>query len=153
MVALTLGLRLAQRRRPEAGRELAAVEDEVRAAVAELRELAHGIHPSLLSDQGFATALQELAEGAPGLALGDLPAERFDDAVETAAYFAVTEGLRLCGSVAVSARRVDHKLVLELAGRRRPEGSLLDLEDRVGALGGSVSTDDGHLVVELPCAS
>ena len=105
LVALTLGLRLAQRRDPGAGEGLAAVEADVRAAVAELRELAHGIHPSLLSDQGLAVALQELAEGSPRLALGDLPAERFDAAVETAAYFAVTEGLRLCGGVAVSARR------------------------------------------------
>ena len=155
LVALTLNLRLAQRRQPGAGAELAAVEGDVRAAVAELRELAHGIHPSVLSDQGLAAALEALAEGVPRLALGELPAERFDAAVETAAYVAVTEALRQGepGRVAVSARRADGRLALELDSERPLDGSLLDLEDRIGALGGSLAIDAGRLLVELPCAS
>ena len=155
LVALTLGLRLAQRRQPDAGEELAAVESDVRAAVAELRELAHGIHPSVLSDQGLAAALEALAEGVPRLALGTLPAERFDAAVETAAYAAVTETLRQGepGRLAVSASHTDGKLSLELACERPLDGPLLDLEDRIGALGGSLAIEAGRLVVELPCAS
>ena len=51
-------------------------EAELGRAVAELRELAHGIHPAVLSDEGLAAAIEALAEEAP-LRIGGLPQERF----------------------------------------------------------------------------
>jgi signal transduction histidine kinase len=103
-----------------------------------LRELAHGIHPAVLSDEGLAAAVEALAEEAP-VRIAALPQERFPAAVETAAYLVVAEAAK-AGPARASAERRDAVLVVDVEAVAEPEG-LLDLEDRVGAL-------DGHLAVE-----
>jgi signal transduction histidine kinase len=115
-------------------------EAELRRAVAELRELAHGIHPAVLSDDGLAAAVGALAEGAPApLRIAAIPQERFLPAVETAAYLVVAEAVK-AGAACVSAQRRDGALVVEVEAEAESEG-LVELEDRVGAL-------DGRLAVE-----
>jgi signal transduction histidine kinase len=95
LVGLTLALRLLRAQLgPDQDQQLTArldeAEAELRRAVTELRGLAHGIHPAVLSDEGLAAALEALAEGtlAP-LRIAAVPQERFPPAVETAAYMVV----------------------------------------------------------------
>jgi signal transduction histidine kinase len=142
LVGLSLALRLVRGRLGlDHDREvdlLARAGAELGQAVAELRELAHGIHPAVLSDEGLAAAVEALAEEAP-VRIAALPQERFPAAVETAAYLVVAEAAK-AGPARASAERRDAVLVVDVEAVAEPEG-LLDLEDRVGAL-------DGHLAVE-----
>jgi signal transduction histidine kinase len=73
---------------------LGAARTEARAALEDLRELARGIHPAVLTDRGLAAALEALADRAPvPVEVAGLPAERLPGAVEAAAYFVVAESL------------------------------------------------------------
>jgi PAS domain S-box-containing protein len=172
LVAFALGLRVAQsklRKAPdEAERLLGQLAEELSAAIVELRELAQGIHPAVLTERGLAAAVEVLAARAPlSVELDiDLP-ERLPEAVETAAYYAVSEAL---ANVAKHARahtaRVtitwsDDLLVVEVAddgtgGADLELGTgLRGLCDRVEALGGQLSVEsslgNGTLVRgELP---
>jgi signal transduction histidine kinase len=162
IVALALDLRLARRQlmrvTPAFDDDLAAVEDDLRRAVAELRDVAHGLHPHTLQESGLAAALLALAEDDTRLAITALPEERADTAAEFAAYQVVAETLRRVadGEVEVRAERSDDRLVIEVQADRAP-GSLVFLEDRVGALDGrlEVTPDGGRttLRAELPCGS
>jgi signal transduction histidine kinase len=156
LVGLSLALRLL---RSQLGpdHELVARLDEVEAelgrAVADLRELAHGIHPSVLSDEGLAAAVEALAEDTP-LRIAAMPQERFRAAVETAAYLVVAEAAK-AGAARVSAERQDGALVVDVEAEEEPE-ALVDLEDRVGALDGRLTverTADGGVRIraEIPC--
>jgi signal transduction histidine kinase len=158
LVGLSLALRLL---RSQVGKDrddrLAARLDEAEAelgrAVAELRELAHGIHPAVLSDEGLAAAVEALAEEAP-LRIAALPHERFSPAVETAAYLVVAEAANT-GAARVSAERRDGALVVDVEAETEPEG-LLGLEDRVVALDGRLGverlTGGGvRIRAEIPC--
>ncbi|HEV2811827.1 MAG TPA: histidine kinase, partial [Solirubrobacteraceae bacterium] len=98
LVALSLqrGMSEAQlEKRPDAARELlAGARDEARAALEDLRELARGIHPAVLTDRGLKPALESLADRAPlPVEVGPVPEERLPGAVEAAAYFVVAESL------------------------------------------------------------
>jgi signal transduction histidine kinase len=105
------------------------VEEELRCAIDELRDLAHGIHPAILTDEGLAAALEALAEEAAApLRIAALAQGRFPPAVETAAYLVIAETVR-----AGPAR--DGMLIIDVETEAVPEG-LVDLEDRVGALNG-----------------
>ncbi len=99
LVALSLQLGLAQRRLQAgdgqaAGAMLDAARDELNRALEELRELARGIHPAVLTDRGLEAALEALAERTPlPVSLDQMPAERLPAPVEAAAYFVVAEAL------------------------------------------------------------
>jgi signal transduction histidine kinase len=99
LVALSLQLGLAQRRlqdgdSPAADAMLDAARDELNRALEELRELARGIHPAVLTDRGLEAALEALAERTPlPVSLDQMPAERLPAPVEAAAYFVVAEAL------------------------------------------------------------
>jgi signal transduction histidine kinase len=128
-------------------------------AIAELRELAHGIFPAVLADDGLDAAVHALAEeaGVP-MRVGDLPPARFDQELETAAYTVVAETVRAArGSVSVSARQENGMLAVELATARVDGLDVVALEDRLGALDGrlEVEAGDGATTVraELPCGS
>ena len=131
-------------------------EAELRRAVDELRELAHGIHPAVLSDEGLAAAFEALAEGAPApLRIDAVPGERFPPAVETAAYRVVAEAAK-AGAARVSATRRDGALVVDVDAEGEPDG-LVDLEDRVGALDGRLAVEQApggrvRIRAEIPCA-
>ena len=159
LASVAVGIRLARRQvasgdeRLEA--ELGAAEDGLREALGELRELAHGLIPSGRAPAGRAPAGAPRAARAPRLVVRELPVERFAAPVESAAYFVVAESLRRSGEgdVAVSARRENGGLLIDLETAGGSVGSTTDLEDRVGAVGGTLTRTAHHLSVELPCES
>ena len=80
--------------------------EELGAATAELRELARGIHPALLTDRGLAAALGSLADRSPvPVEIAAAPAERLPAPVESAAYFVVAEALTNVARYAGAGRR------------------------------------------------
>ena len=118
-VALALALRLA-RNSADAGSSAAALLDgamaELSAGLAELRELARGIHPAVLSERGLEPALEGLVARSPVPAqLSSTLTGRVPPAVETAAYFVVAEALT---NVAKYARASAAEVMLEHAGGR-----------------------------------
>jgi len=93
---------MAERRRLEGDLHDGA-QQELATALAELRELARGIHPAVLSDRGLDAALEALAGRSPvAVAFTELPPERLPPAAEAAAYFVVAEALT---NVAITRRR------------------------------------------------
>jgi signal transduction histidine kinase len=174
LVALGMSLGLAEQRLaddPEGARELVA---EARAglseALRELRDLARGIHPPILTDRGLPAAIAALADRSP-VAIdveADVP-ERPTAAVETAAYFVVAEALanaaKHAGATSVQVRIDRRGDVLSIhveddgRGGADPDGhGLRGLRRRVEALDGtfSVASPAGGptiVQVELPCAS
>ena len=168
---VALHLRLAQRKAPPDG-ELARMLDtalrELSSGIEELRELARGIHPAILTQRGLEPALESLASRAP------LPVdvratldERLPAAVETAAYFAVSEALANvvkhagAGLAAIDVRIACGRLMIDVSddgcgGASADAGSgLRGLVDRVGALDGRVAIDSPRsggtrLHVEIP---
>jgi signal transduction histidine kinase len=156
---------------PEVGALLDQALGELQSGLAELRELARGIHPPLLTEQGLEPALRALVARAPVPATlaADL-AERVPPPVEIAAYFVVAEALANVGKYACASRvsctvvRGDGSLrvVVEddgVGGADVAAGTgLRGLADRVNALGGElrvVSPVDGGTVVtaEIPVGS
>lgn len=159
LIALLLGARMLHlrlARRPGSG--ATAILDEVSArlgsAVEELRVVAQGIHPAVLSDEGLLAAVEALAEELDGPVSVDIGDARCPASVENAAYRVVAEAAR-CGLSSVVARRLDGALVLDVQASSAPE-RLVDLEDRVGALDGTlrVREEPGGAVrlrAEIPC--
>jgi signal transduction histidine kinase len=142
----------------ELARMLDAAGDETAAALDELRELAQGIFPAILSEAGLAPALEALADDAPlPVELGELAAERQLPAVETTAYVTVAEAIedavrRSAPFLAVSVRSADGRLCITTRDEGRPRsGDLPQLADRVGALGGTLELGNTSLRAELPC--
>jgi signal transduction histidine kinase len=156
-LAMTLGLAAADATDRGRAERMGEAQGAVRAALAHVRALAHAISPAALSDGGLAAALDVLAEWAPELEITRVPAERFDPAVESAAYFAVALLARaMSGRIVVDARRDGGTVVVEVR-TAEPPGPLIDLEDRVGALDGQLIVEPlpehGTVVrVALPCA-
>ncbi len=175
LVALGLQLRSAQRRLGTVDREvdqlLASAMDELQLAVGELRELARGVHPGILTEDGLAAALESLVSRSPfPVSLDDAPEQRLAPEVEATAYFVACEGLANvvkhahASSASIAARRRDGLLVVEVAddgdgGADAEQGSgLRGLADRVEALGGRLSVESAagagtRIVAEIPCAS
>ena len=159
LVTLGLSLRLARHRiasdDPALDAELAEAEGDARSAVVELRELAHGLYPMVLAEEGLAAALDVLSEQQPRLILtGEIVVERLPARIESTAYFVVAESLRQTGGeVIVEATRRDGRLCLDIDSDTPFTGTLTEVEDRVGALGGTLTADHQTLHAELPCAS
>jgi signal transduction histidine kinase len=157
IVALALAVRLLRTQTDEPGLsdELAGIESELGAAVAELRQIAHGLFPAVLADEGLDAALDVLSEQEPRLIRRAVSEERFAPAVESAAYFLVAEVLQqAAGSdVVVTVRRDDGSVTVEIETDADVSGSLTTLEDRAGALGGTLATNGRSLRAELPCGS
>src|SRR5262249_41637011 len=158
LVALSVGLRLAMqkvRTQPDQAAELLEVAaEELSAALTELRELAQGIHPAVLTDRGLEPALEVLTARAPlPVALDVRLRERLPEPVETAAYYVVSEALAnvvkhaQAEEAAVRVLRSGHAALVEVeddgeGGARLDGGSgLRGLLDRVETL-------DGHLEVD-----
>jgi signal transduction histidine kinase len=180
LVSLLLGLKLARRpaqrmrisdRSTTAHALLDQVERELTAALAELRALASGILPPLLSDRGLAAAVEELSGRSPfRVEVEELPAERLPERVELAAYFVVSEALANTAKHARASRasvrvaQTAGRLLIEVSdngvgGAHAAAGSgLQGLGDRVGALDGrleleSPAGEGTTLRAEIPCAS
>jgi signal transduction histidine kinase len=165
LVGLSLSLRLARSRLPDdhdpnAVARLEEAERELRRAIAELRELAHGIFPAVLADEGLAAAIEALAEdGRVPMLIRTLPDERFAPPAESAAYTVVAETVRgATSSVLVDAERVGDMLRLEVGAQDLNAVDVVALEDRLGALDGRLAVlhrEDGWVTIraELPCES
>jgi signal transduction histidine kinase len=158
LVGLTLSLRLLRMQRPDS-RQLEQADDELRLAIADLRELAHGIFPAVLADEGLAAAIEALAEeGGVPMRIGAMPDERFAAPVESAAYAVVAEALRAApAGLAVRAEHADGLLAVDVETAAVDGLDLVGLQDRIGALDGrlEVANENGHARIhaELPCGS
>lgn len=171
LVALTMTLGLARLDAPPgplAG-QLAKAHDEAGRALAELRELIHGIHPRILADYGLQAAVTDAADRSVVPVDVDLHLPgRLPQAVESAAYFVVCEALANvakhsgAGRAQVSGSHRDGRLVLRVCddGRGGADSSagsgLTGLADRVAVLDGrlALSSPPGGptlLLVEFPC--
>jgi signal transduction histidine kinase len=153
LVGIALALRLLDRqidRDPaQAHAALSRVVDELSQGLAELRELARGLHPAVLTDHGLEAAIAALVGRAPvpvelTLDRGERPSE----AVEVAAYYVISEALTNVAKYAqaseasVEVRRLGDRLVVVVSddgvggADTRGGSGLRGLEDRVEALGG-----------------
>jgi signal transduction histidine kinase len=158
LVALSLNLRMAEKRAASGDAEAAELVrkagEEAGLALKELRDLARGIHPAILSNRGLAVALADLAGRASvPVEVVAAPRERLPDQIESAAYFVVSECLANVGKHAnatqatVSVTTEDGDLVVVVTddgvgGAELGNGSgLQGLEDRVGALDGELSLE------------
>ncbi|HEX6651138.1 MAG TPA: sensor histidine kinase [Thermoleophilaceae bacterium] len=174
LVSMALNIRIARAKLNEdplaADQLLETAGQELDSALAELRELARGIHPAVLTDRGLATALETLASRAPvPVELAELPAGRLPEAVELAAYFVVAEGLTNVAKYAnathatVGIARENGRVVVEVAddgvGGADPEigTGLRGLADRLAVLEGRLDIDSEQgrgttLRAQIPCA-
>jgi len=171
---LTAGLALQLLRRSLADADertiglLAETEAQIRTAIAELRELAHGIHPAVLTSHGLSAALADLATRAPMPVRLDLtdPLPRLTAEVEATAYFVSCEAL---ANVIKHANAANVRITV----RHRPEAldlavtddgcggavlgrGLAGLRDRILAVGGTITLtsppgDGTSLEAHLPC--
>jgi signal transduction histidine kinase len=157
LVAIALKIRLA-RAKMAADRDVAEqlLQDsavELDSALRELRELARGLHPAVLTEHGLRRALDVLVERAPFPVAVDAPGERLPEAAETAAYYIVSEALANAAkhaqatSGAVSVAAGGAVLLVEIrddgcGGADLESGSgLVGLRDRAEALGGSLTVE------------
>ena len=172
IVALAMTLGLAQQKlatNPEQGARLVAeAHEEAKRALQDLRDLARGLHPAVLTDHGLEAALPALATRCPiptrvDVAVSPRPAP----AVESAAYFVVAEALTNVArhshatSVQVTARREQNLLTIEVrddgtgGAQVVPGGGLAGLTDRVEALDGRLtmtSPEGGPTIVHVEIA-
>jgi len=154
LVTLSLSLRVALSKLdsdPAAARAaLADAGDELALALDELRELARGLHPAVLSERGLRAAVKTLADRAPvPVEIADIPDERLPEPVEAAAYYLVAEALTnvtkyaQASSVRIRVAASNVTVVVEVSddgvgGADPATGTgLRGLADRVEALGGS----------------
>jgi signal transduction histidine kinase len=157
---------------PDAARALVGdAHQELQRAIAELRNLARGIHPAVLTDRGLDAALSSLAARSPIPVRLDVELrERPPASVEATAYFIVAEGLANAAkhahahAVDVRVRLIGQKLHVEVAddgvggAEEQPGGGIAGLADRASSVEGSLSITSpagGPTIIaaELPCAS
>jgi signal transduction histidine kinase len=172
-----LGIRLAlQLARGELGHDSPAAEEllgeaekETAQTLDELRALARGIHPAVLTEEGLSPAVETLVRRASvPVHVEALPTARLPSAVEAAAYFVASEALANvakhanASDVTIAMRRMNDSLVIDISddgvgGADPASGTgLIGLRDRVEALNGSlrVESQPGHgtrLHAEIPC--
>jgi signal transduction histidine kinase len=172
LVALSLQLKLLEREvagDPSAQAKLAEAQREIDTSLAELRALARGIHPAVLTGHGLAVALEQVGALAPvPVRLNVSVDERLQEQVEVAAYYVVTESLANVAkhahatSVTVDVARTADGVCVEvvddgIGGADTERGSgLRGLADRVEALGGRLRiwTPEGggtRVRAEIPC--
>jgi signal transduction histidine kinase len=158
LVALAVRLRLARttasKDLAEADRMLGQLEGDVTAALENLRELARGVYPPLLADQGLAAAIEAQARRSPVPVRVEADGiGRYPQELETAVYFCTLEGLQNAAKyahaneVAVSLLEDHGELVLSIRDDGRGfdraatplGGGLQNMTDRLAALGGTLT--------------
>jgi PAS domain S-box-containing protein len=166
-VTTLINLQLAEQKwasAPERARELVGLAmRDARHGIADLREIAAGIHPAILTQRGLAAAITSLAARLPIAVQLVVPEGRLPEAVEASVYFFCSEGLtnvvkHAQASLAwVRVELSDTRCIAEIgddgiggAWPRSESSGLTGLRDRIGALGGTmeiVSPDSGGTVV------
>ena len=161
LVSLSLQLRIAESRLAEdpegAAKLIAEAGDELALGLEELRELARGIHPAILTDHGLTPAVEALATRATlPVEVNGLPPERLSESIEAAAFYVVSESLANVAKYAAASHarvdlvRDDGLLVVEVSddgvgGADAGKGTgLRGLSDRVEALGGQLRVASEH---------
>jgi signal transduction histidine kinase len=173
LIALSLELSLLEEELKgdrDASARLGLARSEIAASLEELREVARGIHPAVVSGHGLEVALEQLvARASVPIRLTVKVDERLPEALEVAAYYLVSESLANVGkyaqasSATVEIRRSDGELVVEvvddgIGGADTDRGSgLRGLADRVEALGGRLRVwspvgGGTRVKAEIPCA-
>jgi signal transduction histidine kinase len=154
----------------KAGELLDAAQEQLAQGLDDLRELARGIHPAVLTDRGLGPALESLAIRAPvPVEITEIPDERLAGPVEAAAYYVVAEAITNVAKYAqashatVSVRRDNGRAMVTVAddgvgGADPSKGSgLRGLADRLEALNGSLDVESSvahgtRISAEIPCA-
>jgi signal transduction histidine kinase len=155
LVAAAVGLRIVrthlERQAPDAAPLVDGVITELQQALAELRELAHGLHPSILSELGLGEGLRAAAMRSPiAVEVRAVPDGRFPEPVEVTAYYVACEALANAAKhsqasrITLEAVADYQRLVVEIAddgrgGADRDGSGLRGLEDRVGAVEGQLT--------------
>jgi signal transduction histidine kinase len=164
IVSLALGLQLAMLQLDPADSvslsRLERARSELAAALAELRGLARGLYPRELADEGLAAGLETLAETSmTSVVLRFVPEERYPQPLESAAYFTVASCAQVpdAQQIAVAVTSGNGRLCVDVETDVPPR-DLTSLEDRVGALDGSIAVERlspsrTGIRVELPCGS
>jgi PAS domain S-box-containing protein len=169
LVRALIGIEEARRAPERAEAALTRAAADARQAIDDLRELANGLHPLVLTDRGLAAALEELTAGAPVAVALRVAEARFAPAIEAGAYFFVAEALTNAvkhahaSGVDVTIERAGDELHVEVAddgrgGADPARGSgLRGLQDRVAVLGGRLELSSGPegttLRARLPLAA
>jgi signal transduction histidine kinase len=176
LVGLLLAIRIARAQLgadpdPKVEAPVDRADGEIRSAIDELRELAHGIYPAVLTDEGLAAAVEALAERTSiPTAIAHVSEHRFPSSVEATAYFLIAEatgpvaGLTGAHSVTVEVLHDDDRLIVEVTEDgvgsfpRELDVRVTDLADRVGALEGRFSVEHvphGAITIraDIPCGS
>jgi signal transduction histidine kinase len=169
-LSMALGLEASRAGKGTAG-ALSRAQDEIEQAIAELRELARGIHPTLLRDEGLEAAVMSLARRTPlPVTMHGSVSTRVPDAVALAAYFVVAEALTNVvkhASAPEASVALDHgagmlRVIVRDGGvggaRIAPDSGLAGLRDRLDALDATLTIDSppgGGTTVcaEFPCES
>jgi signal transduction histidine kinase len=156
-LSLTLGLAESRLNDPAAAAPLIAqAREEARLAVQELRELASGIHPALLSDRGLGPALEALAARAPVPTTVDgVPEHRLPPAVEATCYFVTAEALtnvaKYAGATSAGVSlAVEHGRVRLIVRDDGAGGADFDAGTGLRGLRDRVEALDGHLDLDSP---
>jgi signal transduction histidine kinase len=154
---------------PEARELLEKAQDDLAESLEELRELARGIHPAVLTDHGLAVALDALAERtALPIRLEVALEERLPEPIEVAGYYVIAECLANVAKYAhaseasVTVSRSHDEVVITVTdngvgGASRDQGSgLRGLADRVEALGGTIGVSSPvgrgtRVTAQIPC--
>jgi signal transduction histidine kinase len=173
LVTLALALQVARTHLdgsdPTFASMLDRANDELGLALGELRELARGLHPTILAEEGIAAAVDALADRSPVPVATSAPPGRYSPVAEATAYFVVAEALTnvakyaRASSATVTIVERNGQLVVEVAddgvgGADPAKGSgLRGLTDRVAAAAGrlTVQSEAGHgttVRAEIPCA-
>ena len=171
LVALSVSLRLAEARAASDPEGTAAIinasREELAAALEELRELARGIHPAVLTDRGLAAAVEALVVRTPVPVSVTMPPERLPASIEAAAYYVVSEAVtnivKYAGATTIDVTvEVDETHVTVIVsddgcGGADPSAGtgLRGLRDRVAALDGTLGVDSPtnrgtRIVAEIP---
>jgi signal transduction histidine kinase len=170
LVALALRLQVASKKTPEAAALLEEATGELQTAIGEVRGLARGVHPTILTEAGLRAAVDALAERTPIPVTVDIPDRRFERHVEATAYFVIAEALtNVARYAAASEARVtavadDERLVVTVeddgrGGADPTAGSgLRGLVDRLAAIEGrlTITSPDGRgtsVRAEIPLAA
>jgi signal transduction histidine kinase len=172
LVALSLDLRMYAAKLaddPAAQSQIEAARKEIAVSLEELRAIAHGLHPAVVTGHGLGVALQSLAaRSAVPVKLNVAIDDRLDESIEVAAYYVVSESLANIGkhakakTVTIDVTREGDELVVEviddgIGGADSERGTgIRGLADRVEACGGRLRvwtpTGGGTRVrAEMPC--